>query len=37
MKVIAGKAREYLKCLLVHVNAAPLYHWDKNGLAERHW
>jgi hypothetical protein len=26
MKVIAGKAREYLKCLLVHVNAAPLYH-----------
>jgi hypothetical protein len=37
MKLIGGKAREILNSLLVHVNAAPSYHQDKNGLAERHW
>jgi hypothetical protein len=37
MKLIGGKAREFLNSLLVHVNAAPSYHQDKNGLAERHW
>ncbi len=30
-------AREYLNSLLIHVNAAPSYHQDKNGLAEQHW
>jgi hypothetical protein len=37
MKLIGGKAREFLNSLLVHVNAAPSYCQDKNGLAERHW
>jgi hypothetical protein len=37
MKLIGGKAREFLNSLLVHVNAAPSYRQDKNGLAERHW
>jgi hypothetical protein len=37
MKLIGGKAREYLNSLLVHVNAAPSYRQDKNGLAECHW
>jgi hypothetical protein len=37
LKVVGGKAREYLNSLLVHVNAAPSYCQDKNGLAERHW
>jgi hypothetical protein len=37
MKLIGGKAREYLNSLLVHVNADPSYCQDKNGLAERHW
>jgi hypothetical protein len=37
MKLIGGKAREYLNSLLIHVNAAPSYRQDKNGLAERHW
>lgn len=38
MKLIGGKACEYLNSLLIHVNAAPSsYHQDKNGLAERHW
>jgi hypothetical protein len=26
-----------MNSLLVHVNAAPSYRQDKNGLAERHW
>jgi hypothetical protein len=37
LKLIGGKAREYLNSLLIHVNAAPAYRQDKNGLAERHW
>jgi hypothetical protein len=37
MKLIGGKAREYLNSLLIHGNAAPSYRQDKNGLAERHW
>ena len=36
-KLIGGHARDYLNSLLVHVNAAPSYRQDKNGLAERHW
>jgi len=36
-KLIGGKAREYLNSLLIHVNAAPAFRQDKNGLAERHW
>jgi hypothetical protein len=35
--LIGGKARDYLNGLLVHVNAAPSYRQDKNGLAECHW
>jgi hypothetical protein len=35
--LIGGKAREYLNGLLIHVNAAPAYCQDKNGLAECHW
>ena len=37
LKLIGGKAREYLNGLLIHVNAAPSLRQDKNGLAERHW
>jgi hypothetical protein len=37
LKLIGGEARDYLNSLLIHVNAAPPYHQDKNGLAERHW
>jgi len=37
LKLIGGSARRYLNSLLVHVNAAPSYRQDKNGLAERHW
>ena len=37
LKLIGGKAREYLNSMLVHVNAAPAYRQDKNGLVERHW
>jgi hypothetical protein len=37
LKLIGGKAREYLNSLLIHVNAAPSYRQDKNGLAECHW
>jgi len=37
LKLIGGKAREYLNSLLIHVNAAPSSRQDKNGLAERHW
>jgi hypothetical protein len=37
LKLVGGKTREYLNNLLVHVNAAPSYRQDKNGLAERHW
>jgi len=37
LKLVRGKAREYLNSLLIHVNAAPAYHQDRNGLAERHW
>jgi len=37
LKLIGGKAREYLNNLLIHINAAPAHRQDKNGLAERHW
>jgi hypothetical protein len=37
LKLIGGKAREYLNSLLLHVNTAPDLHQDKNGLVERHW
>jgi hypothetical protein len=37
LKLIGGKARDYLNGLLIHVNAAPSSRQDKNGLAERHW
>jgi len=37
LKLIGGKAQEYLNSLLIHVNAAPAYRQDKNGLVERHW
>ena len=37
LKLICGRAREYLNSLLVHVNAAPANRQDKNGLVERHW
>jgi len=37
LKLIGGKARDYLNSLLIHVNAAPSYRQDKNGLAECHW
>jgi len=36
-KLIGGKASEFLNSLSIHVNAAPAYRQDKNGLAERHW
>jgi hypothetical protein len=36
-KLIGGSARDYLNSLLIHVNAAPSYCQDKNGLAECHW
>lgn len=36
LKLVGGRARRYLNTLLVHVNAAPSYRQDKNGLAERH-
>jgi hypothetical protein len=36
-KLIGGNAREFLNSLSIHVNAAPAYRQDKNGLAERHW
>jgi hypothetical protein len=34
LKLVGGSARHYLNSLLVHVNAAPSYRQDKNGLAE---
>jgi hypothetical protein len=37
LKLVGGKAREYLNSLLVHVNVAPSYHQEKNGFSERHW
>jgi hypothetical protein len=37
LKLIGGKAREYLNSLLIHFNAAPSDRQDKNGLVERHW
>jgi hypothetical protein len=37
LKLIGGKAQEYLNSLLIHVNAAPSHRQDKNGLVERHW
>jgi hypothetical protein len=37
LKLVGGKAREYLNSLLIHVNAAPASRQDHNGLAERHW
>jgi len=36
-KLIGGNAREFLNSLSIHVNAAPAYRQDKNGLAKRHW
>jgi len=36
-KLIGGKARDYLNSLKIHVNAAPSYRQDKNGLVERRW
>jgi hypothetical protein len=36
-KLIGGKAREYLNCLKIHLNAAPANRQDKIRLAERHW
>jgi hypothetical protein len=37
LKLIGGSARDYLNSLLIHINSAPPYRQDKNGLAERHW
>jgi len=37
LKLIGGRAREYLNSLLVHVNAAPANGQDKIGLVEHHW
>jgi hypothetical protein len=37
LKLIGGKAREFLNGLLIHVNAAPSSQQDKNGLAAHHW
>jgi hypothetical protein len=37
LKLIGGKACEYLNSLLVHVNAVPASRQDKNGIVERHW
>jgi hypothetical protein len=37
LKLIGGKAREYLNSLLIHVNATLAYCQDRNRLAERHW
>jgi hypothetical protein len=37
LKLIGGRAREYLNSLLIHVNSAPASRQDKNGLVERHW
>jgi hypothetical protein len=36
-KLIGGSAHEYLNSLLIHVNVAPSYPQEKNGLVERHW
>jgi hypothetical protein len=36
-KLVGGKGYDYLNSLLVHVNAAPSYRQDKNGLVEWHW
>jgi len=36
-KLIGGKAREFSNSLKIHLNAAPTYRQDLNGLAERHW
>jgi hypothetical protein len=37
LKLIGGKAREYLNSMLIHVNAAPSHRQDKKGLKEKHW
>jgi len=37
LKLIGGRARDYLNSMLIHMNAAPPHRQDKNGLAERHW
>jgi hypothetical protein len=37
LKLIGGKARDFMNSMLIHVNAAPSYRQDKNGLVERHW
>jgi hypothetical protein len=37
LKLIGGSARNYLNSMLIHVNAAPSHHQDRNGLVERHW
>jgi len=37
LKLIGGRAQDYLNSMLIHVNAAPPHCQDKNSLAERHW
>jgi hypothetical protein len=37
LKLISGHAQDYLNSMLIHVNAAPSYRQDKNGLVEHHW
>jgi hypothetical protein len=37
LKLIGGKAREFLNSLLIHTNASPANRQDNNGLVERHW
>ncbi len=37
LKLIGGRARDHHNQLHIHVNAAPAYRQDRNGLAERHW
>jgi len=37
LKLTGGKSRDHLNQLHIHVNAAPAYRQDRNGLAERHW
>lgn len=36
-KLIGGKTRDHLNHLKIHVNVAPAFKQEKNGLAERHW
>jgi hypothetical protein len=37
LKLIGGKAQQYINSLLIHVNTALAHHQNKNGLAEFHW